>query len=68
MSKKFLPIAAVIGAVAGVVAGVLVAPKSGKETRSDIKSKATELKGKAEAEVDKAKHAASDAFNKNKSK
>lgn len=55
MSKKFLPIAAVIGAVAGVVAGVLVAPKSGKETRADIKTKANELKDKAEAEVDKAK-------------
>lgn len=62
MAKKFLPIAAVIGAVAGVVAGVLVAPKSGKETRADIKTKANELKDKAEAEVEKAKNAATDAL------
>lgn len=62
MSKKFLPIAAVVGAVAGVIAGVLVAPKSGKETRADIKAKADELKDKAEAEVDKAKKAANDAL------
>lgn len=55
MTKKFLPIAAVVGAVAGVIAGVLVAPKSGKETRADIKTKANELKDKAEAEVGKAK-------------
>lgn len=68
MAKKFLPIAAVVGAVAGVIAGVLVAPKSGKETRADIKAKANELKVKAEAEVDKAKisadHALADAKKK----
>lgn len=61
-SKKFLPIAAVVGAVAGVVAGILVAPKSGKETRADIKAKANELKDAAGAEMDKAKNAATDAF------
>lgn len=52
MGKKFA-IGAVIGAVAGVVAGVLTAPKSGKETRADIKTKATELKTKAEAKASK---------------
>lgn len=46
MAKKFLPIAAILGAVAGVIAGVLVAPKSGKQTRSDIKAKAKELRRK----------------------
>ena len=46
MSKKFA-FGAVIGVVAGVVAGVLTAPKSGKETRADIQSKALELKDKA---------------------
>lgn len=50
MGKKFA-IGAIIGAVAGVVAGVLTAPKSGKETRADIKSKATELKDKAETKA-----------------
>jgi gas vesicle protein len=47
MGKK-LALGAVVGAVAGVVAGVLMAPKSGKETRSDIKKKAGDLKEKAE--------------------
>lgn len=51
MGKK-LAVGAIVGAVAGVVAGVLMAPKSGKETRGDIKKKATELKDKA----DKAAH------------
>jgi gas vesicle protein len=36
--KKGLAIGAAIGAVAGVVAGILFAPKSGKETRADIKN------------------------------
>ncbi len=44
MNKKLLPVGAVIGAIAGVIAGVLTAPKSGKETRADIKKKADELK------------------------
>lgn len=46
MGKK-LALGAVVGAVAGVVAGVLMAPKSGKETRGDIKKTATNLKEKA---------------------
>lgn len=36
-----------LGAIAGLTAGVLFAPKSGKETREDIKNKALELTGKA---------------------
>lgn len=35
--KKGLAIGAVFGAVFGVIAGILFAPKSGKETRKDIK-------------------------------
>ena len=62
MAKKFLPIAAIVGAVAGVIAGVLVAPKSGKETRADIKAKADELKSKAETEVGKVKASAEKTF------
>lgn len=68
MAKKFLPIAAIVGAVAGVVAGVLVAPKSGKETRADIKAKADELKAKSESKVGEFKKAADDALNANKKK
>lgn len=68
MAKKFLPIAAIVGAVAGVVAGVLVAPKSGKETRADIKTKANELKDKAGVEIDKAKVSAEGALEDAKKK
>ena len=38
----------VLATVVGFVAGVLVAPKSGKETREDLKRKATEAKDKAD--------------------
>jgi gas vesicle protein len=37
----------VIGAALGAVAGILFAPKSGKETRADIKTGAEEVKSKA---------------------
>ena len=39
---------AFVGALAGATAGVLFAPKSGKETREDIKKKAVEVKDKFE--------------------
>ena len=42
MSKGKFALGALVGAVAGVIAGVLTAPKSGKETRADIKKKAGE--------------------------
>jgi gas vesicle protein len=41
MSKLFK---LAVATVAGFVAGILVAPKSGKETRADLKKKAGELK------------------------
>lgn len=47
MSKGKFVLGAVIGATAGVVAGLLTAPKSGKETRADIKKKAGQLKDDA---------------------
>ncbi len=46
-NKKF-GIGIIIGAIAGVLAGFLTAPKSGKETREDLKKKANEVKGSAE--------------------
>ena len=55
MSKGKFAIGALIGAAAGVVAGLLTAPKSGKETRADIKRKADELKGDATDTAQKAK-------------
>ena len=44
MSKGKFVLGALVGAAAGVVAGILTAPKSGKETRADIKAKAKEMK------------------------
>ena len=43
---------------AGFVAGVLVAPKSGKETRADLKRKADEAKGEVAVRAEQAKAAA----------
>lgn len=42
-----------IAAAAGYVAGILTAPKSGKETRDDIKNKASEVYAVAEKELKK---------------
>jgi gas vesicle protein len=47
---KRIAIGSTIAAAAGYVAGVLTAPKSGKETRTDIKKAAD--RGMAEAEKD----------------
>ena len=47
MSKGKIALGAVIGAVAGVIAGLLTAPKSGKETRADLKKMAEEIKTEA---------------------
>lgn len=48
--KKF-GVGILVGAVAGVLAGLLTAPKSGKETREDIKNKAKDVKGSAERKL-----------------
>ena len=57
--KKVL---AVIGAAAaGFAAGILTAPKSGKETRKDLKKKAGKLKSDAEKVAGKAAVAAKDS-------
>lgn len=55
MAKGNFALGAIIGAVAGVVAGVLTAPKSGKETRADLKNKANELKDEAVDKADQVK-------------
>lgn len=59
---------AVLGAIAaGFVAGILSAPKSGKETRADIKKKATEFKDEASKKAKKARAAADDSVDSIKS-
>lgn len=55
MSKAKFAVGALIGAAAGVVAGMLTAPKAGKETRADIKEKASELKTEAAKRAEAAK-------------
>ena len=42
MSKKF-GLGLAVGALVGAVAGILTAPKSGEETRKDLKLKAFQL-------------------------
>jgi gas vesicle protein len=54
MSKtdgKSVLAAVVIGAAAGYVAGILTAPKSGKETRADIKNAADKYVAEAQAKL-----------------
>ena len=59
---------AAIGAAVGVVTGILTAPKSGKETRADIKKKAGEVKDvageKYSAVKDKVGQVTDDAMDK----
>ncbi|MDR1969946.1 MAG: YtxH domain-containing protein [Candidatus Nomurabacteria bacterium] len=54
---KFV-LGAAIGAAIGAIAGILAAPKSGKETREDIKKKAGDVKKAADKKVSKGKKAA----------
>jgi gas vesicle protein len=51
-AKRFA-IGAVLAAAAGYVTGVLTAPKSGKETRADIKSAANQKMTEAERQLKK---------------
>lgn len=48
----------VLAAAGGFLAGVLLAPKSGKETRQDIKNKTDEYRGKAHEGYEEAKKGA----------
>lgn len=52
-TMKKLAIGTFFAALAGYVAGILTAPKSGKETREDIKNKATETYAAAEKQLKK---------------
>lgn len=48
---KKLAIGAAIGVAAGFITGILTAPKSGKETRQDIKNTANNVKREAEKKL-----------------
>ncbi len=47
MTKGKFALGALFGAAAGLVTGLLTAPKSGKETRADLKVKADDIKSDA---------------------
>ena len=55
MAKGKVALGALFGAVAGFVTGILVAPKSGKETRQDIKEAAGKAKDTAVEKAGEAK-------------
>jgi len=55
MSKNKIAIGAMFAAITGFAAGLLAAPKSGKETREDIKDAALKTKGTVIDEAEKAK-------------
>jgi len=48
---KKLALGAVVGVVAGFLTGILTAPKSGQETRADIKQTANNVKREAEKKL-----------------
>ena|ERR1035437_4488434 len=55
MSKGKFAAGTIFGAIIGLAAGILTAPKSGKETRADLKLKAEDMKIKATDAMDDVK-------------
>ena len=64
MAKGKIALGALIGAAAGFVAGILTAPKSGKETREDIKNVANDAKDKAVKKAGEVRRKAGDVAEK----
>lgn len=62
--KRFTLLAGglIIGALAGVVAGLLAAPKSGRETRTELASKAKDAACRLQGEVEKAREKSKVAY------
>jgi gas vesicle protein len=60
MAKAKVLLGTIIGVAAGFVAGVLTAPKSGKETRAELKKKAEDKKAEAIAKGKEVRHKAGD--------
>jgi gas vesicle protein len=52
-SNKKWAVGALVAATAGFIAGILTAPKSGKETREDIKNTANRVVSEAEKQLKK---------------
>lgn len=55
MNKGKFALGALLGAAVGVAAGILTAPKSGKETRAELKAKADDAKKRADKAMADAK-------------
>jgi len=66
-AKKFA-IGASIAAAAGYIAGILTAPKSGKETRQDVKDTASKAVTEAEKQLKKLESDVEDLVSKAKDK
>jgi len=66
MAKKSGAKWGIIGAIGGAVAGLLFAPKSGKETRQDIKRQADKAKTEVEKRAEQTKSSAQDYAGKTK--
>lgn len=66
-AKKWA-LGAAFAAVAGYVAGILTAPKSGKETRKDIKDKAEQSVAEAEKQLKKLHTQMADLISEGKQK
>lgn len=58
----------VLGAAIGAISGLLFAPKSGRETRDDIKHKSDDMNTMAHERIEQAKSKAHDLTDKFKSK
>lgn len=56
------------GVVGGIVAGVLLAPKSGEETRRELKEKIDDIQEKYSPEITQAKEQAIEALKETKEK
>lgn len=68
MKKKNLAVGALVAAAAGYVAGILTAPKSGKETRKDIKDAAVKTRAEVEKNLKKLHSELSDLIDEGKKK
>jgi gas vesicle protein len=66
MCKKILK-AGLLGVILGAIAGLFLAPKSGKETREELKHKAEEIKDKAMATAEKVEKKAEETVEEIKS-
>lgn len=62
MTKGKIAVGAILGALVGIAAGVLTAPRSGKETRTDLKTKAGNLKRSASDKLDAGREKTAEAI------